>query len=106
VIAGWQYPPSFPASLLKPPKTNFAAAWSHDQNRRMQMFQLRNGAYAVIAAAVLSSLPVSVALVKCGNQAAAVSHRTATQSTRAMPAPAKAIAVPQTFPAFPEGSFD
>ena len=69
------------------------------------MSQLRNSAYAVIAAAVLSSSLTSVALAKCGNQAAA-SYRTATQSTRSMPAPAKAIAVPQTFPTFPEGSFD
>jgi len=70
------------------------------------MSQLRHGAYAVVAAAVLSSSLISVALAKCGNQATAVSYRTATQSTRAMPAPAKAIAVPQTFITFPEGSFD
>jgi hypothetical protein len=76
------------------------------QNRRMRMSQFRNGAYAVIAAAVLSSSLISVALAKCGNQAAAIFDRAATQSTRSMPAPAKAIAVPQTIPAFPEGSFD
>jgi hypothetical protein len=69
------------------------------------MSQLRNGACAAIAAAMLSTSLMSVALAKCGNQAAA-SYRTATQATRPMPAPAKAIAVPQTIPAFPEGSFD
>jgi hypothetical protein len=70
------------------------------------MSQLRNGACAVIAAAALSSSLTSVALAKCGNQAAAASYRAATQSTRSMPAPVKAIAVPQTIPAFPEGRFD
>lgn len=70
------------------------------------MFQLRNGAYALIAAAVLSSSPLSVALAKCGNQAAAVFYRTAPRSIRLMPAPPKAIAVPQTFSTFPEGSVD
>lgn len=70
------------------------------------MPQLRNGAYAVIAAAVVLSSLTSVALAKCGHQAAAVSYRAATQATRSMPAPAKPIAVPQTIPAFPEGSFD
>jgi hypothetical protein len=71
----------------------------------MQMSQLRNGAYAVIAAAALSSFMIPAALAKCPNQAAA-SYRAAAQATRPMPAPAKAIAVPQTFPTFPEGSFD
>jgi hypothetical protein len=72
----------------------------------MQMSQLRNPAYAVIAAAALSSSPISVALAKCGHQAAAVFYRAAPQSTRSMPAPAKTMSVPQTFPTFPEGSFD
>lgn len=70
------------------------------------MSQFRNGAYAVIAAAALSLSLTSVALAKCGNQAAAVSYRAATHSTRSMPVPAKPIAVPHTIPAFPEGSFD
>jgi hypothetical protein len=72
----------------------------------MQMSQLRNCAYAVIAAAALSSSVISVARAKCGHQAAAVSYRAATQATRPMPAPAKAMAVPQSVLTFPEGSFD
>jgi hypothetical protein len=70
------------------------------------MSQIRNSVYAVIAAAAISSSMISVALAKCANRAAAVSYPTATQSARSMPAPAKAIAVPQTIPTFPEGSFD
>ena len=70
------------------------------------MSRHRNSAFAVIAAVALSSSLTSVALAKCGNQAAAFSYRPATQYVRPMPAPAKAIAVPQTLPTFPEGSFD
>jgi hypothetical protein len=106
VIAGGEYPPSFPVSSPEAAEDRLRGSVFHDQNRRTQMLQLRNGAYALIAAAVLSSSPLSVALAKCGNQAAAVSHRTVTRSTRLMFAPAKAIAVPQTFSTFPEGSFD
>jgi hypothetical protein len=76
------------------------------QNRRLQMSQLCNYAFTVIAVAVLAPSLTSVALAKCGNQAAALSYRAATQSARSMPAPAKPIAVPQAIPSFPEGSFD
>jgi hypothetical protein len=68
------------------------------------MSKLRGCAYAAIAAIALASL-ASPADAKQGN-ASAVNFYQSERYARPMPAPPKAVAVPQTTLSWPEGSPD
>jgi hypothetical protein len=72
----------------------------------MSMSKLRGCAYAAIAAFALASPLTSPANANQGNGAAAYSYQPAVHTARPMPAPPKAVAVPQTTLSWPEGSPD
>jgi hypothetical protein len=69
------------------------------------MSKLRGCAYAAIAAFALAAPLTSPANANQGNGAAAYSYQPAVHAARPMPAPSRAVTVPQTA-TFPEGSPD
>lgn len=69
------------------------------------MSKLRGCAYAAIAVVALAAALTSPAEANQGNGAAAYSYQPAAHIARPMPAPSRALMVPQTA-TFPEGSPD
>jgi hypothetical protein len=69
------------------------------------MSKFRGCAYAAIAAFALASALASPADANQGNGVAAYSYQPAVHTARPMPAPSRAVTVPQTA-TFPEGSPD